>query len=370
MSEKLTIRNFGPIQEVELDLKSVNIFIGDQGTGKSTIAKLYSVIKLFLTVRFLNIEDSSVEDDDNWQFHQYLNQVEIESYFNPNTYFYYYNSRLGIELKYENSLVYRNSNSYSLAIPSFTYIIAERVYVSTLSDALYGLIETGAKLPTLFNRFGNKYSSAKKEKNISRYKDIIGVDFSHLNGVDNIITADDKTIPLSVGSSGIQGIVPLLVVLDSVVSRISSNKRNGINPDNLLIIEEPELNLFPLTQQKILNYIIGNNFDFADEKPLKKLFKNQLLISTHSPYILTSLNNLMYAFETGRHNEDDVSKIVQEKYWVNPLDVSVYRLFIDGTCENIMDEDLKQIKVEKIDEISDILSKQWHELADLNFASK
>jgi len=60
-------------------------------------------------------------------------------------------------------------------------------------------------------------------------------------------------------------------------------------------------------------------------------------------------------------------KIIEKKYWLNPNDVSVYRLLSNGTCESIMDEELKQIKVEKIDEISEVLSEQWHQLANLNF---
>lgn len=370
MSEKLIIRNFGPIKDVELELKSLNVFIGDQGTGKSTIAKLYSAIKLFTNVRFLNLEDSNLENDDNWQFQQYVNQLELKNYFNTDTSFYYYDPRLKIEVIYEGNLISRNANNYSLSIPGFTYIVAERVYVSILSDALYGLIETGAKLPTLFNRFGNKFSSSRKEASRAYYTDIIGVDFSHSNGIDNILLKNGKILPLSDGSSGIQGAIPLLVVFDSVVDRIFSDSNRQINKQNLLVIEEPELNLFPYTQQKLLNYLVENNFEFVNKDLKNGEFKNQLILTTHSPYILTSLNNLMFAYEAGKSNKEGVAKIIEEKCWLNPDDVSVYRLLVDGTCENIMDSELKQIKVEKIDEISEVLSKQWHQLADLNFVAK
>ena len=40
MNEKLIVKNFGPIQEAELDLKKVTVFIGPQGSGKSTLEKL------------------------------------------------------------------------------------------------------------------------------------------------------------------------------------------------------------------------------------------------------------------------------------------------------------------------------------------
>ena len=45
MNETLTIRNFGPIKDMSFEFKKINILIGDQGTGKSTVAKLVSAIK-------------------------------------------------------------------------------------------------------------------------------------------------------------------------------------------------------------------------------------------------------------------------------------------------------------------------------------
>ena len=44
MKETLHIKNFGPIKEVKLELGKVNVLIGDQGTGKSTVAKLFHII--------------------------------------------------------------------------------------------------------------------------------------------------------------------------------------------------------------------------------------------------------------------------------------------------------------------------------------
>ena len=41
----LVIRNIGPIKNVELDLNKINIFMGAQSCGKSTIAKIISYCK-------------------------------------------------------------------------------------------------------------------------------------------------------------------------------------------------------------------------------------------------------------------------------------------------------------------------------------
>jgi len=47
---KIRIKNFGPIKEGYLendgwmDIKKVTVFIGSQGSGKSTVAKLFSTL--------------------------------------------------------------------------------------------------------------------------------------------------------------------------------------------------------------------------------------------------------------------------------------------------------------------------------------
>ena len=38
--KKLTIRNFGPIEVVEIELKRINVILGPQSSGKSTVLKV------------------------------------------------------------------------------------------------------------------------------------------------------------------------------------------------------------------------------------------------------------------------------------------------------------------------------------------
>ncbi len=360
MSEKLIIRNFGPIKNVELDLRKVNVLIGDQGTGKSTVAKVYSMIKNYVEIINFNQENPELEKSEDWQFSKFLKLFEIEEYLTAESEIIYRNGNNNKEVVFNTGNKLKVNFKRELNFPSaFNYITAERVFVSTLADAFFGLNQFGTKLPTLFNRFGNKYSTARKEKKIRIYAEILRADFAHINGVDSIIISNGNAIPLSNASSGLQGTIPMLVVFDSIVDAINKEDVSQLNRDNLLIIEEPELNLFPETQKKILEYIIRNNL-IED-----KFYKNILLITTHSPYILTSLNNLMYAYNVGKVNFEETDKIIPSKNWLNPNDVSVYKL-VNGESVNIMDEELKQIKVEEIDEISEVLSAQWHEMADLN----
>ena len=47
MKERLVIKNFGPIREVDLELGKMTVLIGDQATGKTTIAKVLAMCRYF-----------------------------------------------------------------------------------------------------------------------------------------------------------------------------------------------------------------------------------------------------------------------------------------------------------------------------------
>ncbi len=374
MSEKLIIRNFGPITNVELDLRKVNVLIGDQGTGKSTVAKIYTIINNFIYLDILNDEQVDNSNDPvTARFFKHLDLFDLLRYLKDDTSivlsnekfnFNYFNKKVQSVDPEKFKLNQEDLNKGTFEFFLFNYITAERVFISTLADALYGLINLGTKLPQLFSRFGNKFQSVRKEKEVWDYMNILNANYSHTNGVDYVIMSNGEKIFLSDASTGLQGTMPMLVVFDGIVNNINKKSRSQVNKTNLLVVEEPELNLFPETQKKVVDYIIGNNFDILDSTVVKE-YKNQLIITTHSPYILTSLNNLMYAFEVGKMHADEVEKVVERKNWLNPNDVSAYELKIDGTCEDIFDREESLIKAEKIDEISTVLNKDFNDLINI-----
>lgn len=51
MKEKLIIKNFGPIRHIDLDLSRFNVLIGEQATGKSTVAKVLAVCRYYSYIR-------------------------------------------------------------------------------------------------------------------------------------------------------------------------------------------------------------------------------------------------------------------------------------------------------------------------------
>ena len=65
--ERLIVRNFGPIKDVEIEIPRLLVFIGDQASGKSTLGKLIyifkfvpkaiSIVPLILMKQPIKIED-------------------------------------------------------------------------------------------------------------------------------------------------------------------------------------------------------------------------------------------------------------------------------------------------------------------------
>ena len=83
-----------------------------------------------------------------------------------------------------------------------------------------------------------------------------------------------------------------------------------------IVIEEPELNLFPEAQVRLLYYILQS----IDVK------RDFLVLTTHSPYLLYALNNCMLGWHVKDEISEDDSFDHINSNWVNPEDVSVWEL--------------------------------------------
>ncbi len=98
-----------------------------------------------------------------------------------------------------------------------------------------------------------------------------------------------------------------------------------------VIIEEPELNLFPKAQQELIYYMLSlMNMTHMD---------HQLIITTHSPFILFALNNCLMGGLVEKTIPQELAETLPSLYaWMKPSDVSIYEIH-DGTIKCIQDED-------------------------------
>jgi ABC-type lipoprotein export system ATPase subunit len=157
---------------------------------------------------------------------------------------------------------------------------------------------------------------------------------------------DNQYVKLNFSSSGQQEAIWILLLIFLVILE---------NKKIFVVIEEPETHLYPEAQKDVVELIslLTNNAD------------NQTIITTHSPYILTSINNLIYAKKIGDRKPSAVREKINPKLWLDKNVIGTF--FIDKGClENIMDEELYLIKAEAIDSVSTIINDEYEFLFDLD----
>jgi hypothetical protein len=414
MNEQLVVKNFGPFQkeEVEVTFKKVTVLIGPSGGGKSTLAKLAAV--------FRDVDFYASQNDPGNLFDYYglinyfapsselrLNRgkygVKVKGHrvtFDPiTTRLINSQAKLALQLSKERSnaklptlsstvmksvkltgLTEKDMNEMVTEVQSLTdelvvgmgnelvklifskiflytnpaYIPSERIFVSSLSNSWAGLLRDDIGLPPPLLTFANNYAQMRTVVTKLALP-LFDATYVHKNGDDFVrVSGQKKLFNLSETASGIQSVTPLLVLLE----HLSRNTEQAQS----FIIEEPELNLYPTAQQGLLDWLV--------EKCTKG--ENDLTITTHSPYILSHLNLLLYAYQVGNKDEEKrrkVDAIIPEQYWLNPDEFSAYYVNGpegEGGVRSLTDPETKLISQNGLDTVSGIQADTFDQLLDIN----
>jgi len=366
---KISIKNFGPIKKGYqenngwIDIKKVTVFIGNQGSGKSTVAKLISTmtwIEKALVRGDFKEKDLTVYN----RFAKHCSYQNIQSYFNDNTRIEYKGKAYSILYELGNVLVSKNKdNGYSF--PKIMYVPSERNFVSSVKN-----VRNLKGLPSTLYTFSDEFIDAIED--LKGHVDLpinnAKFEYQKLNKLSWIIGEDYK-IKLSEASSGFQSFVPLFIVTnylshsleketDSTVKEISIEEGKRIreeiekiysNPNLseevkkasleylssrfkyscfINIVEEPEQNLFPSSQRHILNKLL----EFVNMNK-----GNELVMTTHSPYIVNFLTLCIKAegiykklkdkkFKLNDPEYSQINKIVPILSTVKATDLVIYEL--------------------------------------------
>jgi predicted ATPase len=176
----------------------------------------------------------------------------------------------------------------------------------------------------------------------------------HEKGKDFLELPDGRRISVANLSSGQQEMLPLTIMLAALPFLASS--RSG----QTVYIEEPEAHLFPNAQRSVIE-LIATVFNYRKDKL-------QFFITTHSPYILTAINNLLQAGslyrDASKNQLHQLEKIIPRYKSLNVYDLSAYVLE-NGKCSNIICFDTGLIDANIIDSVSDDLAIQFDKLLNL-----
>ena len=385
---QLRIKNFGPIKNgfIEndgfMEISPVTIICGNQATGKSTIAKLYSTFT-WLEKAYLksNLENNKFLNID---FVSYCSEQKLSEYFNGETEITYIGFICRFEYKdnqfTQNAIddFYTKLKNYNR--PKIMYIPSERNLLSVVDDA-----ENIKKLPLMLSILLEEYNKAKKNSETGIFElpiSDIKLQYDKQTLSTKVLT-NVGSVDILNSSSGIQSVAPISLVtryLTKIVTsdfaknikKLSLNERNAIKDwlgrisDNksettlyyldqifygqkvdekiqrkievlihfffntrfINIVEEPEQNLYPESQGKVLYELLECMNSNKD---------NQLIITTHSPYILSYLTLSAKAAELLNKGvpADKIEKIVPEKSAVSGDKITIYETKEDGSITKL-----------------------------------
>lgn len=440
MGDKLSILNFGPIKEAELDVKDMMIFIGAQSSGKSTLAKLITILNDF---NFRQNNVSLEEELEKYNLHSFIKKSTVikfnsqffrfkyakgkETKFDPLKFLNHYQEKKNLEksdlerielilslmissifLDGKSSILLReiqkddnfgfidgqesitdtdfyiDSNITDLVINvlrlynkkpvieelnnlaknvvrvfSFIrpldsmYIPAERTLIPLIVNNIAGLINNKIALPNYVLQAVQEFEKGLNNIKELDLKIIGGLRFKRKGDLSFIYHNQNQKVLLRESSSGVQSILPILLLVES-----SLKKENYINLN--YVVEEPELNLYPKAQYDLTKYLVKSCLE-TDRKVMAK----NLIITTHSPYILASANNLLLAHKKGIVNSSKAEKIVSKSSWINPTNFNAYEVK-KGKVYRIFNKKSKLIDDNIIEEVSDLIMQDFKSLAIIN----
>lgn len=379
----LTIRNIGPIKEVTLNLNKINVIMGPQSSGKSTIAKIISFCTWLEKGKWHFADKThSLEDVVKTlkKYHRFS-----DSYFNADSEFYYEGDRLAFAYNCEQTptwisnanVTHINNKEYLFekAIGKdrrnfkVCYIPSERNFVSIVPN----LSSYAEEDDNLLDFIKTWYETKRKYTTDSKLSILnLNVTYYNIAEDDNdiLVLPNGKELPLKSSSSGLQSIVPLFLIIDRFADKIYKEKKplsvaemdelnkqynelknktedDGANTEHLktlldliiskdyhysqFIIEEPEQNLFPDTQKELVYYLL--------EKCKNGGREHRMTLTTHSPYILYALNNCMMGYLVkDKMSEEEQIGLKCKSAIIDPKLVAIWEIE-DGLIKNIQDKD-------------------------------
>jgi AAA ATPase domain len=341
------------------------MFIGNQGSGKSVVAKLISTFSWI--EKALTRGDYEIKhfERKNKLINQYLSYHRLENYIskNENTLIDYRGD--AFDCVYNNgNLSITDAKNGDYPLPQIMYMPADRNFIANVRTPK-SLKQISPSLSELVTELINAGSAMKGPMRLP-VNEAVYVEYSKLNDIF-YIKGKDYRIKLTEASSGFQSLVPLYLVSwllsDSVkiqseiTKELMSNAERerfrkrfkAINDNNDLtdelkriaiselakeftktafinIVEEPEQNLYPISQRGMLNTLLEfNNINKG----------NKLIMTTHSPYLINYLTHSVKASivldkikSSNKINElsEKLYNVVPERSTVSPSDWVVYEL--------------------------------------------
>lgn len=275
--EKLTIKNFGCLKYVDIEVKDLTVFTGAQASGKSLTAEV---------LKFMRDMTKLVRG-----------QEFLDTYKD--------------QLRHRFGYIVEQSADFS-----FEYLNGD-IKISMIKDGTY------------YEEILRTHDLPEETKSRTLFR----------QALQNKLLKGTK--PSTYCSSGQRKVFDLIRALHREDS------------DGLLVLEEPETNLYPEAQADIMKYIASS---------VNK--RNRILITTHSPYMLATANNLLKAGQM--EDKEKTQAVIPEEAWLAPGSVSAYH-FKDGEVRDLMTDKDGFIDDSAIDGVSSDICAVFSKLLAIQY---
>lgn len=430
MNNKILIRNFGPIKDAEINLNNnFQILIGSQASGKSTLCKIvYFCQKIRdYTLEFLMNSEQFTKNHRNEYFNNYLkymtkqfigcfgttkhmqkfritylfDEKKIEICLNKDGYVRFsFNDILKMEIyslieEASDMFLNRLDNEVASIMDNITaigvmkrhltevlfsifkneaeiiYIPAGRSLLATMSEQLHDISvsemdltmqefvkliratksQFGTKIPEMVQNYTKTVKGQINNSAVSHayelIKKILKADYVNESDGEKIYFDEHHWVKLMYGSSGQQEALWILMLTLII---ILENRRAFV------VIEEPEAHLFPIAQKDMIS-LIALMINATDSR---------VIITTHSPYILTSSNILLFSEKVENNYRGEEKPVIPRSIRLYYHKFAAFK--VENTADSLtslMDENSHMISTDYIDKVSEITNNELEHLLDM-----
>lgn len=299
--KKLVIKNVGPIKNVEFEINRINVFMGPQSSGKSTISKILCHCQWVEKSCFMNDKELENFQKDGVFFDSLVEYHKLYGYFNKNASIKYVGDYLTITYTHSSrKTTIKVKGGVEYAYPKICYIPSERNFVAGVSN--FSKYNEGNNVILYFGYDWADAKAAISKLDISKLlnREVV---YENINDRDYIFDHGIK-LALVNASSGVQSVLPLYQTIlfmlgplykkTRVLSPIKENAKRELNAFLNIAMMEPDT---------LKNEEKSHKFDIEKVLTIFKSLKSYGVVSVNSlakiakPQLVHNLQNALLGLD-------------------------------------------------------------------------
>lgn len=429
----IQIQHIGALKDTgELPIKRVTLFLGPQGAGKSTL------MKILCYCRWVEKEIMKDLKNKDWythykRFFKGLSEFHRlpQSFFSSDSSIVYKGDLVAIiwslgknkgnaKVSVSKSDFARRRHNPKLAfIPAERNLVSavqniDRNYRSNSRDVLFNFIlelEEAKQAYTIDNKLalsimpGLSYYQSEGTNLIWHEEGQYVLNaFYVASGIQSAFPVEviSSYLHMQVGRLSPMSMSELSAVLlgflssgeklpDDISDRLSRLEKSFLYSSMQLYIEEPEQNLFPESQRRLMFRLLQiiSSVKEMEKKAWAEPYASSLVFTTHSPYLLSVINT-QFAVARARldlkENSEGFSEkeqerrlaeldALQQKYKLDDINLTsdeyaAYFVEPGGTLKNLIDPEFPMVSGVELDGVSDWVEDYTNEIYQISYGSK